>query len=105
MSSGPCLTQFTTLMAEIADDARPRLTRGVRLQIDETTGKTVLLFPEGILELNETAGKILTRCDGRTLNSIAGALAEEYEIDLATLAADVREIVADLQRRRLVELL
>jgi len=33
------------------------------------------------------------------------ALAEEYEIDLATLAADVREIVADLQRRKLVELL
>jgi hypothetical protein len=55
--------------------------------------------------LNETAQEILTRCDGRTLSSIAGALAEEYEIDLATLAADVREIVGDLQRRKLVELL
>jgi pyrroloquinoline quinone biosynthesis protein D len=92
------------LMEEMADDARPRLARGVRLQIDGTTGKSVLLFPEGIVELNETAQEILTRCDGRTLSSIAGALAEEYEIDLATLAADVREIVADLQRRKLVEL-
>jgi len=33
------------------------------------------------------------------------ALAEEYEIDLAQLTADVREIVVELQRRKLVELL
>lgn len=90
--------------AQIADDARPRLARGVRLQIDGTTGKSVLLFPEGILELNETAQEILTRCDGRPLSDIARALAEEYDVDLATLAADVREILADLQRRKLVEL-
>jgi coenzyme PQQ biosynthesis protein PqqD len=90
--------------AQIADDARPRLARGVRLQLDGTTGKSVLLFPEGILELNETAQEILTRCDGRPLSDIARALAEEYHVDLATLAADVREILADLQRRKLVEL-
>jgi len=74
------------------------------LQIDSATGKSVLLFPEGIGELNETAQEILTRCDGRPLSEIACALAEEYDADLATLAADVREIVADLQRRKLVEL-
>jgi pyrroloquinoline quinone biosynthesis protein D len=93
------------LMAEIDDDARPRLARRVRLQIDKITGKKLLLFPEGIVELNETAQEILTRCDGRSLGSIVGALAEEYEMDLAALAADVREIVAELQRRKLVELL
>ena len=92
------------LMPKIADDARPRLARGVRLQIDRTTGKSVLLFPEGIVELNETAQEILIRCDGRALSDIASALAEDYEADLATLAADVREILADLQRRKLVEL-
>ena len=90
--------------AQIADDARPRLARGVRLQIDYTTGKSVLLFPEGIVELNETAQEILARCDGRALSDIARALAEEYEVDLATLAVDVREILADLQRRKLVEI-
>ena len=105
MFSGPCLTRFTMLMpAQIADDARPRLARGVRLQIDYATGKSVLLFPEGIVELNETAQEILARCDGRALSDIARALAEEYEVDLATLAVDVREILADLQRRKLVEL-
>ena len=90
--------------AQIADDARPRLARGVRLQIDSATGKSVLLFPEGIVELNETAQEILVRCDGRPLSDIACALAEEYEVDLATLAVDVREILADLQRRKLVEI-
>lgn len=89
---------------QIADDARPRLARGVRLQIDFATGKSVLLFPEGIVELNETAQEILARCDGRALGEIARALAEEYEVDLATLAVDVREILADLQRRKLVEI-
>ena len=91
--------------AQITDDARPRLARGVRLQIDRATGKSVLLFPEGIVELNETAQEILARCDGRALSDIACALAEEYEVDLATLAVDVREILADLQRRKLVEIL
>jgi pyrroloquinoline quinone biosynthesis protein D len=73
------------------------------LEMDRTTGKGVLLFPEGILELNETAQEIITRCDGRPLNEIVLRLAQEYEADLETLAADVRETLADLERRKLVE--
>ena len=59
----------------IASSAQPRLTRGVRLQTDSKTGNSVLLFPEGVLELNETAQEILNRCDGRTVNEIIQALA------------------------------
>ncbi len=92
------------LMPEIADAATPRLARGVRLQIDGTTGKGVLLYPEGILELNETAQDILTRCDGRSLGEIVGELSRDYDVDLATLAVDVREALGDLHRRKLVEL-
>jgi pyrroloquinoline quinone biosynthesis protein D len=88
----------------ITDDTQPRLARGVRLQIDDTTGKKVLLFPEGILELNETAGEILTRCDGRTLRELLSALAEEYDVDRETLAADVRETLLDFENRKFVEL-
>jgi coenzyme PQQ biosynthesis protein PqqD len=91
------------LIPEIADDKRPRLARGVRFQIDGTTGKGVLLFPEGILELNETAQEILTRCNGRTLGEIVRALIEEYDADHAMLATDVREALAELERRNLVE--
>jgi coenzyme PQQ biosynthesis protein PqqD len=88
----------------IAGSAQPTLTRGVRLQTDPKTGNSVLLFPEGVLELNETAQEIVTRCDGRTVSEITQALAEEYNVDLEMLAADVRETLADLQRRKLIEL-
>jgi len=80
------------------------LTRGVRLQTDSKTGNRVLLFPEGVLELNETAQEILARCDGRTVSEIIQLLAEEYEVDPQMLATDVREVLADLQRRKLIEL-
>jgi pyrroloquinoline quinone biosynthesis protein D len=88
----------------IDGSAQPRLVRGVRLQTDSMTGNSVLLFPEGVLELNETAQDILTRCDGRTVGEIIQTLAEEYDVDPKMLGADVRETLADLQRRKLIEL-
>ena len=88
----------------IAGSAQPRLARGVRLQTDPATGNSVLLFPEGVLELNETAQDIDSRCDGRTVGEIIQTLAEEYDIDPQVLGADVQETLADLQRRKLIEL-
>jgi len=87
----------------ISDLVRPRLAKGIRLQIDSTTHQGVLLYPEGIVELNETAQEILSRCDGRTLGEIVCELAQEYEADCNALAADVRETLVNLQRRKLIE--
>ena len=87
----------------ISDLVRPHLAKGVRLQIDATTSQSVLLYPEGIVELNETAHEILSRCDGRTLREIVCDLAEEYESDSEALAAYVRETLADLQQRKLIK--
>jgi pyrroloquinoline quinone biosynthesis protein D len=89
----------------IAGSAQPRLARGVRLQTDSTTGNSVLLYPEGILELNETAREILAQCNGQTVREIVKALAEEYDADPEMLATDVRETLAALQRRKLIELI
>jgi pyrroloquinoline quinone biosynthesis protein D len=89
----------------IDGSAQPKLARGVRLQTDSTTGNSVLLFPEGVLELNETAQEILTRCDGRTVSEIIQMLAGEYDVDPQMLATDVRETLSDLQRRKLIELI
>ena len=99
--------RFITPMAPtaISDAARPRLAKGARLQTDSTTRRSVLLFPEGIIELNETAHEILSLCDGRMLSEIVHALAEEYDADAAALAADVRDTLADLQQRKLIELI
>ena len=63
----------------------------------------MLLYPEGIVELNETAHEILSRCDGRTLGEIVQTLAEEYDADANALAADVRDTLSELQRRKLIE--
>jgi pyrroloquinoline quinone biosynthesis protein D len=90
----------TTTISELA---RPSLAKGVRLQVDSATGKNVLLYPEGIVEINETAHEILSRCDGRTLDEIVQTLAEEYDADANALAADVRYTLCDLQRRKLIE--
>ena len=87
----------------IPDAARPRLEKGVRLQTDSATGNSVLLFPEGIIELNETAHEILSRCDGRTLSEIVWDLAGHYDADPAALMADVRQTLVDLHQRKLVE--
>ena len=87
----------------ISDSTRPSLAKGVRLQIDSITSKNVLLYPEGIVELNETAHEILSRCNGRTLSEVISELAEEYEADPNVLAADVRDTLSDLQRRKLIE--
>jgi pyrroloquinoline quinone biosynthesis protein D len=86
-----------------SDSEQPRLAKGVRLEIDPATGKHVLLYPEGIVELNETAHEILSRCDGRTLCEIISELAEEYEADPNALATDVRDTLSDLRRRKLIE--
>jgi pyrroloquinoline quinone biosynthesis protein D len=88
----------------IDGSAQPRLALGVRLQIDSKTGNSVLLFPEGVLELNETAQEIVSRCDGRTVAEIVQALAEEYDADPKILGADVRDTLAVLQQRKLIEL-
>ena len=86
------------------DSARPQLAKGVRLQIDSATGKSVLLYPEGVVELNETAHEIVSRCDGQTLGEMIAALAREYDADIQALGADVRDTVSDLHRRRLIEI-
>jgi pyrroloquinoline quinone biosynthesis protein D len=87
----------------ISESTKPCLTRGVRLEIDSATGREVLLYPEGIVELNETAREILTRCDGRTFREIVQSLAEEYDADVESLAVDVRETVSDLHQRKLIQ--
>lgn len=39
----------------------------------------VLLYPEGIVKLNETAASILERCtDGRSIAAVAADLAQRY---------------------------
>ena len=85
--------------------ARPALGSRARLQTDPVTGEPVLLYPEGLLQLNETAHAVLSRCDGKTtINDIVASLADEYAADADTLRADVLECLAQFHGRQLVVL-
>src|ERR1051326_911429 len=99
-----CRVSLKMRVTTISGSAQPRLTSGVRLRTDSVTSKSVLLYPEGIIELNETAHEIVSRCDGRSVAEIVQALAKEYDADVAALANDVRETLADLCQRNLIEL-
>ena len=85
------------------DTERVSLASGVRYQIDRATGNAVLLYPEGVLFLNETASEIVSRCDGKsTLGDIASALAAEYETPITELEKDIDECLAELRRKKLI---
>ena len=92
-------------MSEIADDARPRLPRGVRLKEDKVRDRWVLLAPERVLKLNPIAVEILRLCDGaRTLGQIVDGLAERFKADKTRVGADVRALLSTLAEKRMADL-
>ncbi|MCE2871145.1 MAG: pyrroloquinoline quinone biosynthesis peptide chaperone PqqD [Oxalobacteraceae bacterium] len=44
--------------------AKPKLARLFRMQYEEAQQGYVLLYPEGMVKLNQSASEILKRCDG-----------------------------------------
>ena len=61
--------------SEIRDSERPAISRGFRLQWEPAQAAHVLLYPEGMVKLNGSAGEILQRCDGtKTLSEIVSEL-------------------------------
>jgi pyrroloquinoline quinone biosynthesis protein D len=90
-------------MSELADTVKPAIAHGMRLQWEPAQDSHVLLYPEGMVKLNASAGAILSRCDGvRTLADIVADLERAY--DASGLAADVRAFVAMALEKRWLEL-
>lgn len=50
-----------------------------RLQWEEAQQKYVILYPEGMVELNPSAAETLKLCDGRTLDALVAALEAQFE--------------------------
>lgn len=69
-------------------DAKPKVARHFRLQWEEAQNTWVLLYPEGMVKLNQSAGEITRRCDGeRTVADIVTDL--ETTFGAQNLTADV----------------
>jgi len=63
-----------------------------RLQWEEAQQKHVILYPEGMVELNQSSTEILKLCDGtRNLQRIVLDLEQKFET--TGLANDVREFI------------
>ncbi|MDN3557779.1 pyrroloquinoline quinone biosynthesis peptide chaperone PqqD [Halomonas maura] len=72
-----------------------RLRPGWRLQWEPAQGRHVLLYPEGMVQLNDSAGAVLGLVDGRRdLAAILSALGERFP-EAETLADDVHEFLAE----------
>jgi pyrroloquinoline quinone biosynthesis protein D len=78
----------------------PALWRLARLEFDPVRQQRVLLYPEGVVLLNDTGGAILDLCDGhRSIADVAAILQERYGRDVT---ADVIEYLSQLFERELV---
>jgi pyrroloquinoline quinone biosynthesis protein D len=89
----------------IADDAKPRLPRGVRLTHNEAQGGWVLLAPERIFKADAIAAEILKRCTGEaTLAAIVDDLAAAFNAPRDRIQADVSKLLAGLAEKKLLEL-
>ena len=75
-------------MSPLSNAARPKVSNGFRLQWEPVQDCHVLLYPEGMVKLNASAGEIMKRCDGTS--SIAVITADiEKTFALQGLEPDV----------------
>jgi len=84
MADGPALD----------DAAIPELVRHFRFQWEPAQQSHVLLFPEGMVKLGDSAGEIMKRVDGRA--SIGAIIADlEQAFPGADLRADVVQFLKE----------
>jgi pyrroloquinoline quinone biosynthesis protein D len=79
-------------VSDVSERAVPVVGRGFRLQFEPAQEAHVLLYPEGMVKLNNSAAAIMTRCDGvRTVADIVADIERTYEV--TGLAGDVAAFV------------
>ena len=73
-----------------------------RLQWEPAQNAHVLLYPEGMVKLNQSAGEILSRCDGtRDIDMLIDELKKAF--NGADLNDEVRLFIAEAERRGWLE--
>ena len=76
----------------------PKLSRRFRLQYEEAQSRWVLLYPEGMVQLNPSAAEILKRCDGEhTVDAIVAELEAAFAVQ--GIAGEVQALIDEGTRR------
>ena len=78
---------------------RPLLSPHAKLRWDPVRQQHQLVFPEGVLRLNDSSAAILRRCDGRRLEDLVQDLKRDYPDVNPT---DVGSFVLEMRQRGLV---
>ncbi len=82
--------------------ARLKLRTIYRLQWEPAQDAHVLLYPEGMVKLNQSAAEILKRCDGtRDIETLIDDLQNAF--NAPDLGGEVRSFVAEAERRGWLE--
>jgi pyrroloquinoline quinone biosynthesis protein D len=90
-------------VSDISATARPLVGRGFRLQWEPAQSAHVLLYPEGMVKLNGSAGEIMSRCDGeRMLTEIISDL--ERTFGMTGLTDDVTAFVSMAVEKKWLEI-
>jgi len=77
---------------------QPRISPGYRLQWEEVQQCYVLLYPEGMVQLNESAADILKYCNGE--QDLAHIITElEQAFNESNLTDDIVNFIADAIER------
>lgn len=79
---------------------RPVLAPHTRYRWDKVRNQHQLVFPEGMIELNEPGTAIIQLCDGRSTDDVIAALKEAFPG--AEPADDVHEFLQRLAERGLM---
>lgn len=70
-----------------------------QFQWEEKQNCYVLLYPEGMVQLNQSAGEILALCDGvNTIQHIINKLCEKFNVD--DLTQDVLSFLEEAENRK-----
>ena len=73
-----------------------------RLQWEPAQDAYVLLYPEGMVKLNQSAAEILKRCDGtRDIDTLIAEL--EQAFNATGIGGEVRAFIADAKTRGWLE--
>ena len=87
-------------MTQRAQIERPRLVGHARYRWDKVRKQHQVVFPEGMLVLNETGSQIVQRLDGaKTREELTAELVEQFA---DCRASDVSEFIRRLEKRGLL---
>ena len=85
----------------MSDMARPSVNPHFRLQWEEVQQAWVLLYPEGLVKLNRSAGEIMLRCDGgRSIAQIVDELEDAF--NASNLSGEVTDFLRMATEQRWV---